>query len=71
MLGAGRPSNTALDEVERIISAIAQPGPDRQRVRARLNVCLSTLEDEPTEEDIESASDDEMFQILDTELEAS
>ncbi len=66
-VGSGASVDTALDEVERIISAIAQPGPDRQRVRARLNVCLSTLEDEPAEEDLESASDDEMFQILDTE----
>jgi acyl transferase domain-containing protein/D-arabinose 1-dehydrogenase-like Zn-dependent alcohol dehydrogenase/acyl carrier protein len=79
--GSAASVEKALDEVERMISAIAKPGPDRQRVRARLNICLSTLQEEPidsksvgeqlAEDDLESASDDEMFRILDSEFEAS
>ena len=79
--GSGASVDKTLDEVERLISAIAKPGADRQRVRARLNVCLSELQDEPIEgqsmgdksadDDLELATDDEMFRILDSEFDAS
>ena len=79
--GLGASVDKTLDEVERMISEIAKPGADRERVRARLNVCLSALQDEPfdgqaaedqlADDELESASDDEMFRILDSEFEAS
>jgi hypothetical protein len=37
-------------------------------VMARLRACLSTLEEDAGEDDLMTASDDEMFEILDTEL---
>jgi acyl transferase domain-containing protein/acyl carrier protein len=79
--GAVASVEEALDEVERLVAAIAMPGADRQRMRARLNICLSALQDEPIEgqssedhaddDDLELASDDDMFRILDSEFEAS
>ncbi len=77
VVGSGASVEKALDEVERMISAIAEAGADRELVRARLSVCLTALDDSHAEDDLdatgdlESASDDEMFQILDTELGAS
>jgi hypothetical protein len=57
-----------LDEVEHAMSAIAPDRPERQRVAARLRACLSVLDGDGSEEDLSTASDDEMFEILDTEL---
>jgi acyl carrier protein len=58
----------ALDEIERMMSAIAQHEAGRQRVAARLRMCLSTLDTAASPDDLDSATDDEMFEILDTEL---
>jgi NADP-dependent 3-hydroxy acid dehydrogenase YdfG/acyl carrier protein len=58
----------ALEEIEGMISAVAQHHGERRRVMARLRACLSTLEDDAGEDDLMTASDDEMFEILDTEL---
>jgi polyketide synthase 12 len=58
----------ALDEIERMMSAISQHEAGRQRVAARLRMCLSTLDSAGSTDDLDSATDDEMFEILDTEL---
>ena len=66
--GTAASVDRTLDEVERMVAAIAESGSERKRVHARLKVCLSALEEEHAEEDLDSASDDEMFEILDTEF---
>ena len=76
MVGSEAWVEKALDEVERTIAQLAGAGPDSRRVRARLNVCVAALgedsvEQEHAEDDFESATDDEMFEILDTELGSS
>jgi acyl carrier protein len=70
-IGSAASVDGMLVEVERMVSAIARAGSDGRRARARLEACLSALEEEHADEDLESATDDEMFQILDAELEAS
>jgi acyl transferase domain-containing protein/acyl carrier protein len=57
-----------LDEIERMISAVAELDVERPRVLARLKVCLSALDREDAGEDLDAATDDEMFEILDSEL---
>ncbi len=64
-----RPSiDSALEEVERIASAIDTRDRERERVISRLRTLLSALDTSDSEQDLELASDDEMFKILDTEL---
>ncbi len=58
----------ALEEIERMTATLASHQLDRQRVAARLRVCLSMLDAGAAEEDLSTASDEEMFEILDTEL---
>jgi acyl transferase domain-containing protein/NAD(P)-dependent dehydrogenase (short-subunit alcohol dehydrogenase family)/acyl carrier protein len=58
----------ALEEIERLMAAVSENQLDRKRVVARLRACLATLDRGEEEQDISSASDEEMFEILDTEL---
>jgi acyl transferase domain-containing protein/acyl carrier protein len=67
-VAGGSSVEDALEEIERMTAALAHNQLDRQRVAARLRACLSTLDAGEAEEDLSSASDDEMFEILDTEL---
>jgi acyl transferase domain-containing protein len=62
----GESMDDALEALERM--AIASQGPERRRVAARLRACLSMLDGAGTEDDLASATDEEMFEILDTEL---
>jgi acyl transferase domain-containing protein/NAD(P)-dependent dehydrogenase (short-subunit alcohol dehydrogenase family)/acyl carrier protein len=57
---------SVLADLERLLGTLPEAGEQQRLVRARLNACLATLE--PESEDLESATDDEMFRILDTEL---
>lgn len=58
----------ALGEIERLISLATTRAADRDQVTARLRRSLARLDEEGSEEDFESASDDEVFEILDKEL---
>jgi acyl transferase domain-containing protein/acyl carrier protein len=58
----------AFDEIERMMSGVAPHRAERQRVAARLRSYLSTLEDGDSQDDLDSATDEEMFKILDTEF---
>jgi hypothetical protein len=58
----------ALDEIERMISTVSRDQSDRQRTAARLRTYLAALDGGPDGEDLSSASDAEMFEILDAEL---
>ena len=67
-ISTGPSVDHVLQEIERMVSAVSQQQADRQRVAARLRACLSTLDSGEAEDDLASASDDEVFEILDTEL---
>jgi acyl carrier protein len=67
-ISTGPSVDHVLQEIERMVSAVGQDQADRQRVAARLRACLSSLDGGQAEDDLVSASDDEMFEILDTEL---
>jgi acyl transferase domain-containing protein/acyl carrier protein len=72
---AGPSSGSAdaeLDKLELVLGAIASNDLQRARIAARLQSLLSKLgeadEDAAADEDLESASDDEMFSLIDREL---
>ena len=58
----------ALEQIGRVTDEVAHDEDERRRVAARLRSYLSTLESAGAEEDFSSASDDDLFEILDTEL---
>jgi NAD(P)-dependent dehydrogenase (short-subunit alcohol dehydrogenase family)/acyl carrier protein len=64
-----------LDRLELALSSIAADHTQRTRATERLRAFLSRLSDtgieEHTESDLESVSDDDMFRLIDRELEAS
>ena len=62
------PVDRALEQIGRFTDEVAQEEDERRRVAARLRIYLSTLESAGPAEDFSSASDDEIFEILDTEL---
>ena len=57
----------ALEAIELMLSQVGHAA-ERQQVAARLRACLSTLDGESEEEDLATATDEEMFEILDAEL---
>ena len=57
-----------LGEIERLTSEAVHNDVERKQVAARLRACLSTLEDAGVGENFATATDEEIFEILDTEL---
>ena len=76
--GLSAPSLDAeLDKLERALSTTTADGPERARITARLQTLLSVLGDRfngtaatTTGEDLKAASDEELFEMIDKELEA-
>ena len=58
----------ALEDMELSLARMDGEPAKRRRVAARLRACLSALEEGGQEVDLDAATDEEMFEILDTEL---
>jgi hypothetical protein len=63
-----------LDRLKEILSAVAPDGVDRLEVTARLEALLNewrgggNVRDDIADQELETATDDEMFDLLDKEL---
>ncbi len=71
--GPGRPLQAALERLERALLSVALEGSERAQVAARLQALAFDLSDPRAGEsaesdDLESATDDEMFDLIDREL---
>jgi len=66
--------DTELDRLEQMLSLTSADHAERTRITARLQTLLSALDDQgvdkdaPDEEDLDTATDDEMFDLIDKEL---
>jgi acyl transferase domain-containing protein/acyl carrier protein len=67
-ISTGASVDRAVDDFEHTISALARDRAGRQRAAARLRLCLATLEESDGSDDLDAATDEEIFEILDTEL---
>ncbi|HEY8304297.1 MAG TPA: beta-ketoacyl reductase, partial [Solirubrobacteraceae bacterium] len=57
-----------IDELELMLSTVAGDGGERERLAARLRTCLSALYGDGGNEDIDIASDEELFELIDKGL---